>query len=217
MARKTSKKTSQAPAKTRRAPRQARARALVDAILTATAHILREAGPEGATTNHIAQRAGVSIGSLYQYFPNKTALFTALARQLVERLEAELRVQVERVHTADLDTVFVSAVEAVLAIATVDARLQAALLRISLWGQTSDVLVDFRRRLETLVGHAIAARADEFPHAVDDPEVTAKVVVRAIGGVLDTSLNEDGEFDDPRLLRELTRLIASRFGLKGEE
>lgn len=67
---------SDAAAMPRRSPRQGRSRATVDAILEAATRIL-EAG-ESFTTNHVADRAGVSIGTLYQYFPDKVALLHAL-------------------------------------------------------------------------------------------------------------------------------------------
>jgi AcrR family transcriptional regulator len=63
----------------RKRPKQERSQATVQAILTATAHILTEDGYDQLTTNRVAERAGVSIGSLYQYFPNKEALIFALA------------------------------------------------------------------------------------------------------------------------------------------
>src|SRR5262245_21790233 len=53
---------------------QARAQSTVEAILGATAQVLEGIGFDAATTNRIAERAGVSIGSLYQYFPNKEAI-----------------------------------------------------------------------------------------------------------------------------------------------
>jgi AcrR family transcriptional regulator len=80
--------------KPRKHPRQARAQQTVAAILEAAAHILEEQGLEGYNTNAIAERAGVSVGSLYQYFPNKDALTSALSRQsregLLEALDAAL-------------------------------------------------------------------------------------------------------------------------------
>jgi AcrR family transcriptional regulator len=62
----------------RKEPRQERARATVDAILAATARILVKEGYDRASTNKIALQAGVSVGSLYQYFPSKEALVSAL-------------------------------------------------------------------------------------------------------------------------------------------
>src|SRR4051794_12631179 len=57
----------------RKTPKQARSKELVDAIFEATARILPKVGSYGVTTKKIAEIAGVSIGSLYQYFPNKEA------------------------------------------------------------------------------------------------------------------------------------------------
>lgn len=61
----------------RRRPVQARSQRTVEKILDAAAHIFGQRGYAG-TTNHVAERAGISIGSLYQYFPNKDALLVAL-------------------------------------------------------------------------------------------------------------------------------------------
>jgi AcrR family transcriptional regulator len=72
----------------RKEPRQARARMLVDSILIAAEQLSR-AGVESWTTNHIAERAGVSIGSIYQYFPSKESLVSALYTRLrTARLDA---------------------------------------------------------------------------------------------------------------------------------
>lgn len=68
----------------RRAPRQARARSTVEAIVEATARVVGDAGLDRATTSRIAHVAGVSVGSLYQYFPGKDALFSALIRRQAE-------------------------------------------------------------------------------------------------------------------------------------
>lgn len=62
----------------RRNPRQDRARQTVEAILDGVVRILKREGFAAITTNHIAEVAGVSIGSLYQYFPDKSAIFVAL-------------------------------------------------------------------------------------------------------------------------------------------
>ena len=87
--------TSQTPnqrTRPRKQPRQARAQHTVDAIIEASARILEEHGHGGFTTNAVAERAGASIGTLYQYFPDKDALLGALiAREttcLVDEAEA---------------------------------------------------------------------------------------------------------------------------------
>jgi len=79
----------------RKKPTQQRSRQTVDAILEAAAQVLVEKGYAASTTNRIASRAGVSIGSLYQYFPNKDSIVMALledhleeARQYVENFFA---------------------------------------------------------------------------------------------------------------------------------
>jgi AcrR family transcriptional regulator len=73
----------------RKQPRQARAQATRRAIVDAAAQLIGRHGLEGFNTNAVAERAGVSIGSLYQYFPNKDAIMAALIRQTQEeRAEA---------------------------------------------------------------------------------------------------------------------------------
>ena len=74
----------------RKLPAQSRSTATVDAVLEAAARILERHGFEGYTTNAIAERAGVSIGSFYQYFPNKDAVTVALIEQETAVLLADI-------------------------------------------------------------------------------------------------------------------------------
>ena len=74
----------QTPVKMRKNAKQARAKQSVSAILEATTQLLKRSEIDQISTNHIAVRAGVSIGTLYQYFPNKTAIFVAIAEQDIE-------------------------------------------------------------------------------------------------------------------------------------
>src|SRR6202453_4216445 len=68
----------------RKSPVQARSAASVDAILEATIQVLLAVGRERLTTTRVAARAGVSVGTLYQYFPNKRALLQATLRRHLE-------------------------------------------------------------------------------------------------------------------------------------
>jgi AcrR family transcriptional regulator len=70
----------------RKKPRQARSQQRVDALLDAAASVIAESGYEAATTNAIAARAGVPIGSLYQFFSNKEALLEALLERYAEQM-----------------------------------------------------------------------------------------------------------------------------------
>jgi len=65
----------------RRRPKQSRSRATCEAILEAASQILERTGPQGFTTASVAERAGVSIGTLYQYFPDKQAILLAAAQR----------------------------------------------------------------------------------------------------------------------------------------
>jgi AcrR family transcriptional regulator len=73
----------------RRRPVQARSKHTVERILAAAAHVFSERG-YAATTNHVAEAAGLSIGSLYQYFPDKDALLVALHNRHLDEVRSQL-------------------------------------------------------------------------------------------------------------------------------
>ncbi|MCG8588069.1 MAG: TetR/AcrR family transcriptional regulator [Proteobacteria bacterium] len=74
----------------RKLPAQQRSRVTFDAIVEACTCLLPERGYAGTTTNHIAERAGVNIASLYEYFPGKDAIVAQVAERLVDRVLARL-------------------------------------------------------------------------------------------------------------------------------
>src|SRR5258708_7556864 len=77
-------------------PKQDRSQDLVDAILIAARRLLQSSGVAQLTTNHIATSAGVSIGSLYRYFPNKEAIVVALIEKEISGHLAALRAALEK-------------------------------------------------------------------------------------------------------------------------
>ncbi|MFJ4142649.1 TetR/AcrR family transcriptional regulator [Pseudomonas sp. NPDC089734] len=94
---------SRSPVKPRKIPAQARSRATVDAIVQAAAYILTRDGWQALTTNAIAERAGVNIGSLYQFFPNKEAVIAELQRRHAVATHSDLLNALELVpHQASL-------------------------------------------------------------------------------------------------------------------
>jgi AcrR family transcriptional regulator len=111
----------------RKAPRQSRSQATVTAILDATARILVERGFAQASTNAIAERAGVSVGSLYQYFPNKEALVAALHARHGDQMTAVIQRALTRAMDATLFDALAGLIEATVEAHRVDADLHRVL------------------------------------------------------------------------------------------
>jgi AcrR family transcriptional regulator len=89
----------------RKIPVQARARQTVETLLDAAVQVLERDGEAGFTTNRVAEAAGFSIGTLYQYFPNKAAIVAALAMRERERIAALLEQAIAREEPGDLAAV----------------------------------------------------------------------------------------------------------------
>lgn len=84
---------SKRPPLLRKKPTQSRARVTFDSILQAASQLLPQLGFEGFSTDRVAERAGVSVGTLYQYFKNKDALCSALLDQMIEEEVAALNLE----------------------------------------------------------------------------------------------------------------------------
>lgn len=93
------------PAKTepRKRPKQARSQVLYDALIEATRRLLASEGVDAITTARVAELAGVSIGSLYQYFPSREALIAAVIDAKLESDMRELLPLLEQLRAAELD------------------------------------------------------------------------------------------------------------------
>jgi AcrR family transcriptional regulator len=87
----------------RKLPTQSRAQATFDALVQACTRLLPELGYERLTTNAIAERAGVGIGSLYEYFPGKDAIIAQAVERLVERVMAQLGCELDAMLPARAD------------------------------------------------------------------------------------------------------------------
>jgi len=106
------RRTKAAPV--RRQPRQRRAMETVDAVLDAVVRVLKKRGVDGVTTNRIAEAAGVSIGSVYQYFPDKRAIFTALHDRHVDAIRRLIDDRLVAYAAAPLDEFVRALVEALI-------------------------------------------------------------------------------------------------------
>jgi AcrR family transcriptional regulator len=99
----------------RKKPQQARSRQMVDNLIEATARVVADRGLDGTTTPAIAEAAGVSVGSLYQYFDGKDALITALLEKLVSDLARLLDRQAEASASLPLRDMVHAAIQLTLA------------------------------------------------------------------------------------------------------
>jgi AcrR family transcriptional regulator len=125
---------SQVTLEPRKSPVQARSAASVDAILEATIQVLLTLGKERLTTTRVALRAGVSVGTLYQYFPNKSALLqAALKRHLDEVAQA-----VERVCREQKGNTLEHMATALIT-AFLEAKMKDAKTSVALYSVSSDV------------------------------------------------------------------------------
>ena len=98
----------------RREPKQRRARQTLDAVLDAAVRVLKREGYSALTTNRIAEVAGVSIGSLYQYFPEKSAIFEALHERHINEIDRMVERTLVEHAASSLDVLIRAMVEAMV-------------------------------------------------------------------------------------------------------
>jgi len=190
----------------RKSPSQDRARATVCALLQAAAQVLEAEGEEGLTTNKIAERAGVSIGTLYQYFPNKESLLMGLVRAHQEALHTAIVGQLARHQHLPLPELVTRVMTSMLEVFRVNVRLSVNVEKLcASLGEASGLEVE----LEALRGWAqgvLEARAEEL--AIPDPELAAFMVVRSVEGVvLGAARCRPELFETDELVRQLSTLV----------
>lgn len=115
----------------RKSPVQERSAASVEAILRATIQVLLKLGKERLTTTRVAARAGVSVGTLYQYFPNKSALLRAALKRHLEEIEAEVVAVCREQAGAAMETMAAALMERFLTAKMRDTKTSTALYAVS--------------------------------------------------------------------------------------
>ncbi|NUP10923.1 MAG: TetR family transcriptional regulator [Polyangiaceae bacterium] len=158
----------------RKEPSQDRARHTVEAILQAAAAVLAQGGYDKASTNRIAEAAGVSIGSLYQYFPSKEAVVKALVERHEQRMLGVMRAHLSDVASQDIPTIVRALIDGLLDAHRVDPRLQKVLLEHS-GGHTSSSIDD---AVESLVRTAMETKKAELD--VADLDAAAFILVTSV-------------------------------------
>ena len=193
------------PLKPRKTPRQARSIATCDAILEACARLLKAGDYAAVTTNHIAERAGVSVGTLYEFFPNKEAIVATLAERHLSRLIAEVTEGLEAAFDLDEWEAAQFLIRRVVDAVSRERELYQVLIRQApfLHGLTAT------RKATTAafeLARAAAERAGDrinLPHLEADTWLINRMVYNA---VLEIAFLREGTLDRDVLTDELVRL-----------
>jgi AcrR family transcriptional regulator len=185
----------------RKSPVQARSAASVDAILEAAIQVLLSVGKERLTTTRVALRAGVSVGTLYQYFPNKSALLqAALERHLDEVTETVERVCRERKGDT-LPHMATALINSFLEAKMRDAKTSVALYSVSSDVDGAKIVTQMGVRSNKAIVEMLGAAREPL---AKDPQLVASILQGAMAGVSRRLLESDAreeQFD--ALRREL--------------
>lgn len=202
------------PARPRRAPKQDRALATVAALLDAMAASLVERGFEATTTNYVAERAGVNIGSLYQYFPSKGALLASLAQRQMDRYEEAMGAAEARVAGAGLEAGIAELLRSHVEALAAAAALHVALLPHLRSGELAVVYAALKERMVAGVARYLSARRAEV--GPEDPKVAARTAVDCVEAVTLGALVESRErLAEAKGVGELYRLAKRYLGREG--
>jgi AcrR family transcriptional regulator len=196
----------------RKKPRQARAQTMVALILEAATRVLAEQSLAGFNTNRVAERAGISVGSLYQYFPNKSALMVALIVREQVALGDAIEGHVRQHASRPLPLWLGGLVEIAIAHQFGDSahtRYAAALDHEEQRLPVADVLEQARQRILALVQAALRQRRNDLckplpKHAAFDCLTITKALVEAEAAQLQPDLTSL----KARLMRALLGYLA---------
>ncbi len=187
--------------KARKQPRQSRAQATVDAILEATIQVLLTDGLQRLTTTRVAERAGVSVGTMYQYFPQKQALLFALLSRHMEKTAEAIAAACDRCRGATVAVIAETLVADFLDAKTMDMKAARLLHAVALEIATEALLTPFARRNQTAIRDLLESAADA---RFDDPDAVAFALRATLSGTARAATHPDARrFDMTSLRREL--------------
>ena len=172
----------------RKTPVQARSAVTVDAISEATIQVLLLHGIERLTTTRVAQRAGVSVGTLYQYFPNKQSMLFAVLERHLHRVAERVEAACDEACHKPLAEMIKQTVEAF-----VDAKMERADVSVALYRISADVggptlIKPVTRRMQRAVEAMFRTAPDlQFP----PDKVCLEMMFAAMGGVMRSLLESE--------------------------
>ncbi|MFD0686122.1 TetR/AcrR family transcriptional regulator [Actinomadura fibrosa] len=190
----------------RRTPRQERSRRTVERILAAATRVLSERGYDGASTNRIAEAAGISNGSLYQYFPNKDAIVVAVLDRFADRLADRLGAQIESTMAEPWQVAGRALLDAQIRLLEEDADLLRIIVEQIPRLGPFDKLAALQRRLTDLVRVYLLLNRDAFREDLD-VDATLWILTETVGQLSIKYVLDRPPIPRERMVDELAALV----------
>jgi AcrR family transcriptional regulator len=192
----------------RKSPVQARSTASVEAILEATVQVLLDLGKERLTTTRVASRAGVSVGTLYQYFPNKSALLQAALRSHLDGVTKAVEQVCREQRGNPVESMATALVDAFLRAKMKDRKTSVALYAVSSDVDGARIAREIGLRShEAIIGMVASAREP----LTKDPQLVASMLQGAMGGISRRLLESDSSEEDFETFRQELTLLACSY------
>jgi len=197
----------------RKQPRQARAERTREWILLAAAQVFAEHGYAAGTTNRIADRAGVSIGSLYQYYPNKDAILVELMTAHVESGLTAIRARLGDGLPTELDALLRMFVRAAIDNHRDDPRLHRVLFEEA--PRPATILARLHEAEASIVAAAAQLLAAHPQVTVEDPDVAARIVVATVESLVHRLVAAPEPMDPQVVEDELVAMLSAYLSAGG--
>ena len=176
---------------------------MVATLLEAATRVFVKEGYAKATTNRIATAAGVSVGSLYQYFPGKDAIAVELLRRYRDGLVELVGSRLSSATPATFTTVVRDLIRELLRAEGINPALHRVLIEQVLRTSARREMLGFEERLEAVLAESIRAAKIEL----HDPELSAFLLVRVVLSVVQSAVVDRPKYKTMALADELTHLV----------
>jgi AcrR family transcriptional regulator len=192
----------------RKSPVQARSAASVDAILEATVQVLLNIGKERLTTTRVASRAGVSVGTLYQYFPNKSALLQAALKRHMDEITEAIEFVCKEQRGRTLRQMATALISAFLEAKMRDAKTSVALYSVSSDVDGARIVQQMGIRSNKAIVRMLATASEPL---TTDPQLVASMLQGAMVGVSRKMLESDAPEEQLDILRRELIFVACAY------
>ena len=201
-------KRPQSTLEPRKSPVQARSTASVEAILKGTIQVLLKVGKERLTTTRVAARAGVSVGTLYQYFPNKSALLRAALQRHMDEVALALETVCSEQAGNSLEEMATAVVTSFLEAKMKDAKASVALYSVSSDVDGARIVREMGLKANRSIVAMLATATNEL---TADPQLVASMLQATMAGVSRRLLESASPESDYEKLRDELIFLACAY------